>query len=101
MSVMSWEEKLSAFQALSDTSLRMRKPGDWYVSAHVEVKNRSMLEGRFGNGRSPQEAVENHWDKLTNLAPHEYIIVDAMRESRRAVCWNGFMWKNIEEKNNG
>jgi hypothetical protein len=40
---MTWEEKLQACQALCDHTLRMRFPGNWYVSASdLNVKEGSM-----------------------------------------------------------
>lgn len=91
---MTWEEMFAAIAALGgDPSLRMRKPGDWYVlQGRVEVKHRSTLESRYGNGTTPAAAVVDHWQKLTTLAPGEVIVVNAFTDDRRAVRWNGYMW---------
>ncbi len=60
---------------LGEMSIRMRKPNDWYVNHRgVEVKNGGCLEDRYGNGNTPQDAIIDHWKKLTVLAPHEYIV---------------------------
>ena len=67
MSALTWEQKLAALNALSECSLKMRKPGDWYVSQSVEVKQTEgdgVLVGSYG-GTTPQEAVEEHWNALT------------------------------------
>lgn len=94
---MTWEEKLMACQALAECHLRMRSPGDWYVSHRVDIVNGPMLEGRYGNGRDPREAVENHWRELTELAPHERVVANALTDQRREVRWNGFMWQDCIE----
>ena len=97
---MTWEEKLAACAAIGhEIGLRMRKPGDWYVEHRgVEVKEGPMLASRYGNGETPQLAVEDHWQQLTVLAPREYVVLDAgSGERRRAVRWNGFMWMDVKE----
>lgn len=99
--MMDWESKLAALNALAECHLIMRKPGDWYVSQQVMVKNNSVLEGRFGNGESPESAVEEHWQELTELAGHEYLVAreywDGDVCKRAAVRWNGFMWDHVKE----
>lgn len=91
---MTWEQKLEALQAISECALHMRKPGDWYVGQYrVEVADGSgILMGRYGNGRTPEEAVENHWSELTGLEPNEYIVLDAYGEDRKQLRWNGYRW---------
>lgn len=99
---MNWEQKLYALNALAEAKLLMRKPGDWYVSQSAEIKNGAVLEGSYGNVASPEEAVEDHWETLTRLAPGQYIVVRAFRDDRKAVRWNGFMWEAvIEDRNTG
>lgn len=93
---MDYEQKLHALNALGECKILMRKPGDWYVSQGTEVKNKGMLEGRFGNGASPEEAIENHWSELTELVHGEYIVIHP-RGERKAVKWNGFMWEDVKE----
>jgi hypothetical protein len=93
---MTWEQKLQALQALSDVSLRMRKPGDWYVDSRMEIKDGPVLVGAYGNGKTPQAAVEDHWQQYALLPLDKGpIVVDAMRDSRRHVRWNGFMWQDV------
>jgi len=94
---MMWEEKLAACKALGDCALRMREPGDWYVSWSVEAVEHGhpgILVGRYGNGATPQLAVEDHWSRIT--APEvSALVVNAMRPTRREVRWNGFMWWDV------
>lgn len=94
---MTWEQKFAACMALSPATLHMRKPGDWYVSQNVEIKNGIMLMGEYGNGRTPEEAVSEHFAKLTNLQSNQYLVVNAYSDDRIAVRWNGFMWAPITE----
>lgn len=100
---MEWETKLAALNALSECSLKMRKPGDWYVSQSIEIKDKSVLRSVCGNGVTPAKAVDNHWDQVTfELASHEYIIARDYYEGevakRLAVRWNGFMWDHVDER---
>jgi hypothetical protein len=97
---LNWQEKFAAVQVLGEASLRMRKPGDWYVSQMVEVletEDSSVLVGRYGNGSTPKEAVEDHFNTLTAEQPLHCVVVDAMstRDVRRHVRWNGFMWVTL------
>lgn len=92
---MTWEQMLSAVQALGEASLRMRQPGDWYVEQpRVDKKERgsSVIGSAYGNGSTPEAAVRDHWWTLTDLKPNEIIVIDSLRATRRHVRWNGFMW---------
>lgn len=101
---MDWEQKLQALNALSECKLVMRKPGDWYVDQGTSIKEHGgcVLRGSYGNGRTPQEAVEQHWQELTELAANQYLvskdIFDGQTYNRKTVRWNGFMWDHVEEK---
>ena len=94
---MNWEQKLLALQALARVQLCMRSPGDWYVSTTTEIKNGSILSGRYGNGKTPEATVVNHWKIVTTLDPREYLVINTYRKDRRAVIWNGFMWNDVVE----
>lgn len=96
---MDWQQKAAALNALAEIEIKIRKPGDWYCSNHVEVKNGSCLESCFGNGASPEEAVNDHWTQaVDDLTPKKYLVVNAGLACRRAVKWNGFMWEDIFEE---
>lgn len=91
---LTWEQKLQALQALGNTSLRMRKPGDWYVSQNgVSIREGSILKGSYGNGKTPEEAVTNHWLLYSAPTNNQTVVID---DGRRGVCWNGFMWQSVE-----
>lgn len=90
---MNWEQKLAALNAISECRLLMRKPGDWYVSQSVERKEGHMLASAYGNGATPQEAVENHWTEVAEASSYTNpIVLSAYGPDRREVFWNGFMW---------
>ncbi len=93
----TYEEKFAAINSLSRASLLMRRPGDWYVSQNVEIKDGSFLRGSYGNGITPVTAIEDHWHVLTSLKPAQYLVLNAYGPDRRAVRWNGFMWAPCSE----
>lgn len=100
---MHWEYKLKALNALSECSLKMRGPGDWYVSQNVDIKDSSIMRSICGNGLDPAGAVDDHWKQATEeLQSHEYLVAkqywDGEVSKRTAVRWNGFMWDHVQEK---
>ena len=97
---MNWEQKLAALMALKFFSFecRMRKPGDWYCASGgvecVERGREGSLIGRYGNGKTPQEAVLDCWEQLTS-DDVKCLVIDAMSDKRREVKWNGYMWEDF------
>jgi hypothetical protein len=98
----AYEHQLEALKALAgdfNVYLRMRKPGDWYLSVSgVEVRQRHMLSSPTVSESSPMGAVGAMWTKLTELPDDEYLVVNAGSDKRFACRWNGFMWKTVEEE---
>lgn len=93
---LTYEQKLAAMNALRSCSVHMREPHSWYVSQPgVEIKNGSVLQNVSGNGDSPGAAIEDHWEQLIVVPAPRVIVLDAMRETRKYVRWNGFMWVEI------
>ena len=96
---MTWEQKIQACQAIGDFSLRMRKPGDWYVSQSAEKKktNGAVLCGGCVTGaKTPEEAVNQHWDWLTSDEDGDRVVLHSMSDTElRDVRWNGFMWQEL------
>lgn len=93
---MTWEQKLAALQVLAETSIRMRSPGDWYVSANMQIgsKDSCLLVGTYGNGATPQEAVENHWNKYAmNLPADQYLVVGVA--PYKCYRWGEYMWCEV------
>lgn len=98
---MDWQQKAAALNALGEISIKFRKPGDWYVSQNVDVKDGSILCGEYGNGTTPEEAVLDHWDRLTGVKYPKYLVgrtfFNGSVETRKVVLWNGFMWEDVSE----
>ncbi len=96
---MTWEDRIQAMQSLGELTLRMRKPGDWYVNhSGVERAEGCLLCGGCVTGaKTPQEATEQHWKWLTELKGDQYIVTNAMNDRRMAYRWTGYMWKRWEE----
>jgi hypothetical protein len=95
--LMDWQQKFAAIQAFAgnyDTSLMMRKPGDWYVSCGMSIGGDGPLTGSYGNGATPEDAVNEHWEVYSNLPFNRYAV---NRENKRA-RWNGFMWEQISDE---
>lgn len=95
---MTWEDKFAAMQELVGPfriNLSMRKPGDWYVNAGArEIGYGGLLQGKYGNGRTPEEAVEEDWRVcVTSLKPNERIVIGGTTGGkRREVVWGGTGW---------
>lgn len=94
---MTYEQKFAALGAISfNPALHMRKPGDWYVSlSGVERKEGGCLSSGCVSEATPEMAVESKWAWAIN--PNHYLVINAMRDNRRAVRWNGFMWEDVDE----
>lgn len=94
---MHWQEKAAALDALAEISLKVRGPGDWYVSQDVQIKDDCVLRGEYGNGATPEDAVLDHWKRLVEDIGGLYLIARTKADNRRAVRWNGFMWTDVPE----
>jgi len=91
---MTWEQKLQALKALTPAHLEMRAPGDWFVNPYGrEVVVGDMLRGDYGNGPSPQEAVEDDWRRIAESGATILLHRDG---KRRTVRWNGYMWEEVK-----
>ncbi|HXE83681.1 MAG TPA: hypothetical protein VN513_10180 [Gemmatimonadales bacterium] len=93
---MTWEEKFEAINALGEAVLKMRAPGDWHVyQPGVDISNRVVIGSRYGSGRTPEAAVQEHWTGLTELRATEVIVINAFRDNRRHLRWNGYRWVDL------
>lgn len=100
---LTWEQKLQAIASLhgilDKPSLMMNEPGNWYIYLPaLDIKKGCMLTSPCNRGNTPEDAVNSAWDNLTKLKDDEYLVVNAFRDSRKAVKWNGFMWQEISEE---
>lgn len=92
---MNWEQKLAALQAITETVLCMRKPGDWYVSATSRgIAGDGVVHGAYGNGKTPAEAVEDDWRQIVEMLPSDRYILVERGSKRHHYRWNGFMWRD-------
>lgn len=91
---MTWEQKLQAMKAIADHKLIMRKPGDWYVNAPIEVGGGGVLVSMFGQGTTPEMAVNDHWAQLVENLPSDRYITGGNPGHSKCVRWNGFMWED-------
>lgn len=92
LSTATWEQRLAALQALTECSLRMREPGNWYVETSLEIGDGSILSSAYGNGKTPQEAVEKTWTNVTRLRDDQYLALRREGDRLNAV-WDGDAWK--------
>lgn len=93
---MDWQQKLEALSCLCEPSLKMRKPDDWYFSASLEIGGDGMLASCYGNGGSPEEAVNDTWEQaVTHLPSDRYLVGRKYGEYTRH-RWNGYMWENAD-----
>jgi len=87
---------ISALSAYSDVCLRMRKPGDWYVSAKgIEVTDGHLMSSGGTGGIGPESAIEAYWKWLTTIKAGDAISV-SFQGTRKHFLWNGFMWAEVE-----
>ncbi len=97
---MNWEQKLMALKSLDDIiGLRLREPGDWYVSTRIEISDSHFLSSPTETCcQTPEDAVLARWECFTNLKPDERLVIHATRrEAREAFRWNGHMWERVAE----
>jgi hypothetical protein len=89
----TWEDRLGAMKVLGDVTLHMRKPGDWYAShSNVGISNGAIVSSGAGNGRTPEEAVNDLWRGLTQISDGEWIAV-GHGDNRINAVWDGDAWK--------
>ena len=66
----------------------------WYVCGKWEVKNRACLEGVSGFGDTPEQAVTNVYERLTER--DTIVVLSAYdNRNRRQLTWKGFMWQDV------
>ena len=102
---MDWQQKAEALASLTELAICFREKqwrigGDepWYVQQKIDIRDGCCLHGAYGNGYTPQEAIEDHWKRLVDdLSSDQYLVIEAAADKRRAVRWNGFMWQDMPE----
>ena len=100
MGEMSINQMFMAMKALCpDVQIRMGEGGGFYCRLpSVELKRGGILSGVGGaHCVTPDEAIESAWCSLVDLKEDQFVVVDAMRETRKLYRWNGFMWREFVE----
>lgn len=100
MSEWTLEQISTAIIAIGEFSVKFRE-GKWrlggndpfYVSQDVEISDGAICTGAYGNGFTPEEAIRNHWDIISNTKPNEHLVFGP---DRKRVKWNGFMWEEFK-----
>lgn len=99
---MNVKQKWAAIKALDPrASIQCRDLGDFYIEDSAHVGDGSGIQiGKYGNGATPEEAVENHWEIYSTLDQWHYIC-GALRQDdgtykRYRKRWNGFMWADVD-----
>jgi hypothetical protein len=94
------KQRFMALNALAPCAIKIDANCDWYIShVAVEIQDGAVLRSVVGRGDTPEKAIEDHWKQATELAPHQYLVIDAFGvRKRRAFRWNGFMWAEVQEK---
>lgn len=95
------------FQALKELSnqtpgayLSTNVDGEWYMTVKgVEVKDTpSTAKGLGGSGKTADEAVSDCWkNATTRLDASQYLVVDGLKDTRKAYRWNGTRWAPVTE----
>jgi len=96
---LTWEQKFAALRAISEVSLKMRGPGNWYVSDHIEIGGDGFLSGVTQAAATPEEAVQDAWNQLVvDLPSDRHLVIGGNSRTRQCYRWNGFMWETVEQK---
>lgn len=95
---MTWQQQFMALRALGgmDTRIHARSENDWYVLIPgVEIGGNGMLMRVGKSGATPEDAIKQTWQQVLGLSGDKYLVIDTMRDTRRHVKWNGFMWEDL------
>ena len=88
---LTWEQKYEILEALCPLTLKMRHPGNWYVSSSGRgVQEGSIIRYTYGEGETPQAAVEKDYVLYVSQRPVVYVSRSA--EKPNYYRWNGYMW---------
>lgn len=91
---MNWEEKWAALLALAPGDVKMRRPGSWYAAIRAEQKMKDgFLYGDYGNGPTPEQAVQDAWNVYTKGVQ----VIYSNTGKREEYIWNGWRWVDMTE----
>ena len=91
---MNYEEKLAAIKLLnSSASVKMRSPGDWYLSHSLRILTSSdTYKCPTTSSRGPQEAIEEAWDQLTDGLEDGEVVHVKIKSEWVAIEWADGKW---------
>ncbi len=91
------DQKFEILQQISPLSLRMRSVGSWYVDCPRRyIGGDGLMRGSFGNGKTPQEAIDDDFSQIVTYLPNDrYIMVEDNYGKRKNYRFNGYMWKEV------
>ncbi len=87
-------QKARAIDALAGIKIGLDMSGNWMCDTKrmVEIKDGPILKGTCGYGKTVDASVDEMWRCLTEIKPHEVLVMDASGVGRKHFRWNGFMW---------
>jgi|ERR1019366_4074640 hypothetical protein len=94
-------EMWDVLSSLTDSaSVQRDVNGMWYVSLYcVEIKCGAVLSsGGAARGMNPDDAIRYAYTYYISIPDREMecIVLNAYKDNRREVIWNGHMWKDIK-----
>jgi hypothetical protein len=69
----------------------------FYVHTNAEIGGDSFLSGITEHRATKEEAYEAFAQRITNLPQGKYLVIDAMKDSRKHYTWNGSEFVQIDE----
>ena len=96
MTTMSTTQKFQALNALDETIgiFWSDCTNKWYISANIYIADGAGLLSPTEHALSIEDAIENYWERVTDLEPGCYL---AREHPRRYFRWNGFMWQQFTD----
>lgn len=90
------KEMFQVLRALDDdVSIKLTSMANphWYVAGRWEISHDGMLESVSGYADTPEQAIINVYDKLTEQ--DTIVVLNANTDKRKALTWRGFMWQDV------
>lgn len=95
-----------SFRFFIPASTIAKKP-HWRATVdNVDVSNGGVIFSLSGDGKTPEDAIQDIWGKVISLTPYapendeasKWLVLDAFGKQRRHIIWDNFMWKDIPVK---
>lgn len=95
---MNWMDKAQALNSIGRLSLHLSQviEGGWMASVErIEIGGNGFLHSPSCHGVTPEAAIDQLWQDLTDLKPDQYLVRNAFLGERHHYRWNGFMWDSL------